>query len=55
MVFIDCSKAFDSIHRDHMFQILSAYGIPESIIKATMRTPVLKLSLLMVTPMSSTY
>ena len=26
MVFIDMSKAFDSIHRDRMFQILSAYA-----------------------------
>ena len=34
MVFIDFSKDFDSIHRDRMFQILSAYGIPGSIIKS---------------------
>ena len=34
MVFIDFSKAFDSIHRERMFQILSAYGIPTSIINA---------------------
>jgi hypothetical protein len=34
MVFIDFSKAFDSIHRERMFQILSAYGIPAIIINA---------------------
>ena len=33
-VFIDFSKAFDSIHRERMFQILEAYGIPPSIINA---------------------
>ena len=34
IVFIDFSKAFDSIHRDRMFMILQAYGIPPSIINA---------------------
>ena len=34
MVFIDFSKAFDSIHRERMFQIFSAYGIPKVIIDA---------------------
>ena len=34
IVFIDFSKAFDSIHRDRMFKILEAYGIPSSIIDA---------------------
>ena len=34
--FIDFSKAFDSIHRERMFLILQAYGIPDSIIKAIM-------------------
>ena len=34
IVFIDFSKAFDSIHRDRMFKILEAYGIPPSIIDA---------------------
>ena len=33
-VFIDFSKAFDSVHRDRMFDILSAYGIPDIIVKA---------------------
>ena len=33
-VFIDFSKAFDSVHRDRMFDILSAYGIPGTIVKA---------------------
>lgn len=34
MVFIDFSKAFDSIHRERMFRILEAYGIPSSIVDA---------------------
>lgn len=34
VVFIDFSKAFDSIHRDRMFEILHAYGIPHSIVEA---------------------
>ena len=34
MVFIDFSKAFDSIHRDRMFSILEAYGIPPMIVQA---------------------
>ena len=34
LVFIDFSKAFDSIHRDRMFLILKAYGIPPTIIDA---------------------
>ena len=34
VVFIDYSKAFDSIHRERMFQILHAYGIPAVIIDA---------------------
>ena len=33
-VFIDFSKAFDSIDRDRMFKILSSYGIPNSLIDA---------------------
>ena len=33
-VFIDFSKAFDSIHRERMFKILEAYGIPPSIVNA---------------------
>ena len=34
VVFIDYSKAFDSIHRERMFEILQAYGIPGIIIDA---------------------
>ena len=34
LVFIDFSKAFDSIHRERMFKILEAYGIPPSIVNA---------------------
>ena len=34
MVFVDFSKAFDSIDRGKMFQILRAYGIPEIIVEA---------------------
>ena len=36
MVFIDFSKAFDSINHQVMFKILSAYDIPERIINAIM-------------------
>ena len=31
--FLDFSKAFDSIHRGHMEQILIAYGLPKKTIK----------------------
>ena len=34
MVFVDFSKAFDSINRDAMFHILHLYGIPAPIIQA---------------------
>ncbi|MCP4491873.1 MAG: reverse transcriptase family protein [Gammaproteobacteria bacterium] len=34
MVFVDFSKAFDSINRDAMFHILHLYGIPPPIIQA---------------------
>ena len=34
LIFIDFSKAFDSIHRERMFKILEAYGIPLTIIDA---------------------
>ena len=33
-LFIDFSKAFDSIHREKMSEILSAYGLPQKIIQA---------------------
>ena len=33
-VFVDFSKAFDSIDRDKMFEILALYGIPEPLIEA---------------------
>ena len=32
MNFIDYEKAFDSIHRDSLWQILRAYGIPQRIV-----------------------
>ena len=34
MVFVDFSKAFDSVDREKMFEILGLYGIPEGIISA---------------------
>ena len=34
IVFVDFKKAFDSIHREVMFEILGLYGIPEKIINA---------------------
>ena len=34
MVFVDFSKAFDSVDREKMFEILGLYGIPEEIISA---------------------
>ena len=34
ILFIDFSKAFDSIHRGKMANILNAYGIPDEIISA---------------------
>ena len=34
ITFVDFSKAFDSIHRDQMFEILQLYGIPRSMIDA---------------------
>jgi len=33
-VFVDFTKAFDSVNRDRMFLILAAYGIPSAIINA---------------------
>ena len=34
ITFIDFCKAFDSIHRGKMLQILRAYGIPDQIVDA---------------------
>ena len=34
LTFVDFSKAFDSIHRGKLMQILQAYGIPDSIVSA---------------------
>ncbi|KAI0228091.1 hypothetical protein LSAT2_021414, partial [Lamellibrachia satsuma] len=34
IIFIDFKKAFDSVDRNKLFQILQAYGIPEKIAKA---------------------
>ena len=34
LVFVDFSKAFDSVDRDRMFEILKLYGIPDKIISA---------------------
>ena len=34
LIFVDFSKAFDSIHREQMFEILQLYGIPKRMIDA---------------------
>lgn len=34
LLFIDFRKAFDSIQRSHMLRILSAYGIPDEVVRA---------------------
>ena len=34
MLFVDISKAFDSIHREKMEQILLTYGLPNEIVVA---------------------
>ena len=34
IVFVDFKKAFDSINREVMFEILALYGIPDKLIKA---------------------
>ena len=34
LVFVDFSKAFDSVDREKMFEILKLYGIPDKIISA---------------------
>ena len=33
LTFVDFRKAFDSINRDKMFNVLLAYGIPSQIVK----------------------
>ena len=34
LIFVDFSKAFDSVDRNLMLEILALYGIPEQLIKA---------------------
>jgi len=34
LVFVDFSKAFDSVDREKMFEIIKLYGIPDIIISA---------------------
>ena len=34
MTFVDFSKAFDSIHRGKLIEMLKAYGIPTKIVDA---------------------
>ena len=34
ITFVDFRKAFDSVHRAKMMKILSAYGIPDELVKA---------------------
>ena len=34
LTFVDFSKAFDSIHREKLMEILSAYGVPTKIVEA---------------------
>ena len=36
LLFVDFSKAFDSIHRGKMQEILLAYGIPDEVVAAIM-------------------
>ena len=36
IVFVDFSKAFDSIHREEMEQILLAYDLPKETVTAIM-------------------
>ena len=36
ILFADCTKAFDSIHRGKMEQILLAYGLPKETVAAVM-------------------
>ena len=34
ITFVDFKKAFDSIHRGKLMEILKAYGVPEKIVSA---------------------
>ena len=34
LTFVDFKKAFDSIHRGKLMEILIAYGVPEKTVKA---------------------
>ena len=34
LLFVDFSKAFDSVHRGKMIKILSAYAIPDQLVNA---------------------
>ena len=34
ILFVDFSKAFDSVHRGKMLRILKAYGIPDQLVSA---------------------
>ena len=38
LIFIDFKKAFDSIHRTKMMNILKAYGVPPNLLNAIMHT-----------------
>ena len=53
LVFIDFRKAFDSINRNTMFDILGAYGIPELIVEA-IKTMYIDTSALVLTPEGET-
>ena len=34
ITFVDFRKAFDSIHRDKLMEILTAYGLPDAVVSA---------------------
>ncbi|CAH1277215.1 Hypp9511 [Branchiostoma lanceolatum] len=36
MLFVDFSKAFDSLHREKLAEILTAYGVPKETVDAVM-------------------
>ena len=37
LIFVDFSKAFDTIDRDNMFEILKSYGVPENMLQLIMK------------------